>query len=261
VTSGDPVAAAEEKKPPDSASDGLGWTKGVGAFIAIAVLIEAIALFVNNPYPIALEKLWPFIRDGVAVGAALVAVHRYTWSAKSRAEHDRQALIAQAEHDRQARHAQAEHDRRVRFGALHAKQLEVIGDVFQNVARDEDLFEFARDIQPAPAELIPRLQQWGRSANRTRRHFEEHRIWLDDATCARMDQLWQAVKEAGWAHADYINWWNDRDAYRLSDEEARKKLTACQSILTERVEPAKQALTKELRRVLAGDSPPENALM
>jgi len=180
-----------------------------------------------------LSGLWPVVRDCALIWVAVQGLRAYQFSAESRREHDR----------------------RVAFVSLHERRLAIIGDLYQKLTRTEELYEHATDVRPAPADLQPRIDEWGVAANEFRRHFDERRVWMDVETGALLDDLWSAMKEAGYKQNDYIR---SHDGRRIiSTEEWEEIFKAPRRALEEKFKPAKAAIEREFRRIVdAKDAKP-----
>jgi hypothetical protein len=177
---------------------------------------------------------WPYVRDVAYILLGTIAITSYAWSAKSRAEHDR----------------------RVRFSSVHRKQLALVSGLYKLLARLDDKFERARDWQKHPTESTSLLNEWGEAANEFRLYFAERRIWLDQRSCTLVDQLWQGLKDAGYAHFDYLRMFS-QDHRETDSKKITEIIQKCDVVMKERVLPAKAALEAQFRRLMAVEDPPK----
>jgi hypothetical protein len=145
--------------------------------------------------------------------------------------------------------ARREHDRRIAFAGLHARQIEVIAELYRRLSESERLLDLTKDLAPAHAELLKRMGPWGESANAMRAYFQDNRIWLDENTCTKMDAFWAALKAAGWAQSDFLAMMTRDRNVEPQDAEFEKKYQAPYDTAS-KVAEAKSALESQLRAIL-----------
>lgn len=133
-------------------------------------------------------------------------------------------------------------EHRVRYSALHTRRVEVIGKSYEMLVRAEQTLKWASDVSPAPSETRERLGEFGKAANSFFEFFDCNRIWLSPTLCARLDEFWSALKEAGYSASDAV-----------APLRQGSLLDCRRRVMAEKCKPVKDAVESEFRATLGVD--------
>lgn len=126
----------------------------------------------------------------------------------------------------------------VRDENLHARRIEVIDQVYGLLVDTESELAVADTIGAPDAVKLQRLEAWKAIADNWRRASSHARIWLPPEFGKRFDEIWQAIKDAGYAVQDAA------DPHRTEST-----LYKSREIMRGKFQPLRAALEAEFRKL------------